>query len=288
LSDLRRPVWLPSEALRRHSNRTASGDPEVDWLTHVRRRHFAVPPRRLLVLGAGEGFLEVSLARHFPEAEILGVDPDAAAIERARRRAARRGLSRIVHEVRDLGRDPIPAGAWDGVFALHVLDRVPEPEGLLRRVHEALSPRGSVVLSDHVGAADAKGAAPRRDALDRYARVLPIGLRFDPESGLPFARDPMGQRDRPAASFSFLGVARAIFVQEGSYRGGGGLLQPLLAPGIERNARRDGLDDRLLAFLGDAEEDLHARGLVDDAFALFVGRRRHPDPDDIISGCRGR
>ena len=57
MTDPRRPVWLPSEALRRHANRTVSGDPEVDWMTHVRRRHFAVPPRRVLVLGSTEGFL---------------------------------------------------------------------------------------------------------------------------------------------------------------------------------------------------------------------------------------
>ena len=38
--------------------------------------------------------------------------------------------------------------------------------------------------------------------------------------------------------------------------------------------RAEGLDERLLGFLGDAEHDLHARGLVADVFAIFVGRRR--------------
>lgn len=274
MSDLRQPVWLPSEALRRHANRTVSGDPEVDWLTHVRRRHFTVPPRRLLVVGAGEGFLELSLALHFPEAEILGVDFDAAAIGRARKRAARRGLSRITHEVRRLGRDPFPAGEWDGVFGLNLLHRVAEPEGFLGLLHEALSSRGRVVLSDYVGRADPEDAAPWRDALRRYARVLPIGLRFDPETGLPLARDLRESEAGPGAPFSFLGLARAAFVEEGVYRGGGGLLQPLLAPAMARNPRPEGLDERLIEFLGAAEEDLHARGLVDDAFAIFVGRRR--------------
>ncbi len=77
-----------------------------------------------------------------------------------------------------------------------------------------------------------------------------------------------------APPFSFLGLARAAFVEEGVYRGGGGLLQPLLAPAMARNPLPEGLDERLIEFLGAAEEDLHARGLVDDAFAIFVGRRR--------------
>ena len=267
MSDLRQPVWLPSAALRRHANRAASGDPDVDWLTHVRRRHFAVAPRRLLVVGAGEGHLEIALAPHFPEAEISGVDSDAAAIERARSRAARRGLSRVVHEIRDLGRDPLPEGPWDAVFARNVLHRVAEPERLLRALHDALAPGGRAVLSDYVGPSHPDAAPASRDAIRRYARVLPIGLRFDPESGLPFARD---LPDAPPV----LAMARAVFVEEGVYRGGGGLIQPLLAPGVTRNARLDGLDERLVGFLGDAEDDLRARGLVGDVFAIFVGRRR--------------
>ncbi len=273
MSDLLRPVWLPSEALRRHANRAASGDPDVDWLTHVRRRHFAVAPRRLLVVGAGEGHLEVALARHFPEAEIAGVDSDAAAIERARSRAARRGLSRVVHGVWDPGRDPLPPGPWDAVFARNVLHRVAEPERLLRTLHDALAPGGRVVLSDYVGPPDPEAVPGWRDAIHRYVRLLPIGLRFDPESGLPFARDLRSSDGGPDAP-SVLATARAVFVQEGVYRGGGGLIQPLLAPGVTRNPRLEGLDERLLGFLGDAEDDLRARGVVADVFAIFVGRRR--------------
>lgn len=272
MSDLRRPVWLPSEALRRHANRAASGDPDVDWITHVRRRHFAVAPRRLLVVGAGEGHLEITLAAHFPEAEIAGVDSDAAAIERARDRAARRGLSRVVHEVRDLGRDPLPPGPWDAVFARNVLDRVAEPERLLRALHDALAPGGRAVLSDWVGPSDPDAARAWHGAIRRYVRLLPVGLRFDPDSGLPFARE-LRERGGPEAP-RMLAMARAVFVEEGVYRGGGGLIQPLLAPGVSRNAGLEGLDERLIGFLGDAEDELRARGLVDDAFAIFVGRRR--------------
>jgi SAM-dependent methyltransferase len=274
VSDLRRPVWLPSEALRRHANQTASGDPEVDWLTHVRRRHFAVPPRRVLVVGGGDGFLELALARHFPEAEIAGVDPDAAAIERARGRASRRGLSRIVHEVRSLVHDPVPPGEWDAVFGPNVLHRVAEPEHLLRALHDALAPRGRAVLSEYVGPSDPDADPRRRERVRRYARVLPIDLRFDPESGLPFARDLRGSAGGPDASPAILGLARGVFVEEGVYRGGGGLLQPLLAPAAARNPGLQGLDERLLGFLGETEADLRARGLVDDLFAIFVGRRR--------------
>jgi len=274
MSDPRRPVWLPSEALRRHANRTATGDPEVDWLTHVRRRHLAVPPRRVLVLGAGAGFLELALSRHFPGARIVGIDGDAEAIRHARDRAARRGLARVVHEVRSLDRDPLPDGKWDAVFGESVLQRVEDPERLCRSVHDALAPDGRVVLSEFADVSDTAASPRWNETLRRFVRVLPIGLRFDPETGLPFPRDLRESPGDSAGTPAALEVARAAFVEDGLYRGGGGLLQPLLAPALSRNLRLDGLDERLLGFLGASERDLQARGLVADVFAIFVGRPR--------------
>jgi hypothetical protein len=166
----------------------------------------------------------------------------------------------------NLERDPLPEGEWDAIFAPHVLHRVADPERLLHSMHDALGASGRVILSEFVGA-DAS-----RDLLRRYVQLLPIGLRFDPDTGLPLPREPQPSNGR--AGPGALSLARAVFVEEAAYRGGGGLLQPLLFGFEERLAAGADHADRLLAVLGAAEEDLHARGLVADAFAIFVGRRR--------------
>lgn len=276
MGDPGRPFWLPSEALRRHANRTVSGDAGIDWLTHVRLRHLAVPPRRVLVVGCGEGFLELALARMFRSAAIAGVDADAEAVARAARRADRRALSRVTHHALELETGALPAGEWDAVFVQNLLHRLADPEGLLRRVHDALAPSGRVVLSAYVGPSGFEYPAPRVAIVRRYARLLPIGLRFDPDTGRPLPRPAQAAPPSggPGESAVALALARRIFVEEALYRGGGGLLQPLLA-GLEPRAAGCGaLDERLLAVLAAAEEDLHARGLVADDFAIFVGRRR--------------
>jgi SAM-dependent methyltransferase len=154
-----------------------------------------------------------------------------------------------------------------------VLQRVAQPERLLRAVHDALAPGGRVVLSEFVDA-DPEAAPHRSEALHRYVRVLPIGLRFDPDTGRPFPRDLRPTEGHSKAPFDGLAAARAVFFPEALYRGGGGLLQPLLAPALVRNLRPEGLDEKLLGFLGASEHDLQARGLVADVFAIFVGRPR--------------
>jgi hypothetical protein len=55
-------VWMASATVRRYLHTLVSGNPECDWLTWVRVNH--LPPRmdRVLVLGAGSGWLERALA----------------------------------------------------------------------------------------------------------------------------------------------------------------------------------------------------------------------------------
>jgi SAM-dependent methyltransferase len=270
LRDPGAPFWVPSAALQRHVNRTVSGNPGIDWLSHLRATHLAAALPRTLIIGCGEGYLERALAKGPASGEIVAVDADAAAVERARRRGEGRGLTRLTHGVFDPDTQPLPAGPWDALFVHYALHHAARPEELLRRCHDALAPKGRFVLLDYVGPNRFQYAEDRMALVHRYVRLLPERLRRDPET------DELA-RARPheaARSAELVGLARRTFAEEALLSGGGGLLHPLLS-GLERNFGKDAADDeRVLGVLGAAEERWSAAGRVTDSFKIFVGRRR--------------
>ena len=88
------PFWVPSAALQSHLNRTATGHPGVDWLSHVRGQLLPSRVPRTLVLGCGPGYLERALARYDGIGQILATDPDAALVDAAAKAARRDGRDR--------------------------------------------------------------------------------------------------------------------------------------------------------------------------------------------------
>src|SRR5262245_30880992 len=82
---------------------------------------------RILDVGCGTGELERPLAELFPSAEIVGVDLDAAHLERARARCA--GLEKQVRfETGDALSLRYPDGAFDLVVSRHLVQAIPHPE----------------------------------------------------------------------------------------------------------------------------------------------------------------
>ncbi len=274
------PFWFPSPALQRHLNRTATRHPEIDWLSYVRAVHLPAVLGRVLVIGCGNGDLERSLAVKDGVGAVLAVDADPPAVERARLRAER--LAGISYAVFDPERDALPDGPWDAVIASDVLHHVLALEDLLARVHAALSPAGRFVFSEYVGPNRFQYPEERLELAQRYFRLLPERLRREPATGRTLWRreriDPARlERERPAEaarSEAILPMARRAFVPEAEYSGGGGLLHPVLS-GLVENFREGGTEEeRLLGVLCAAEAHLSASGQIDDAFRIFVGRKR--------------
>lgn len=276
------PFWVPSPALQRHLNRTATGNPEFDWLSYVRALHLPANLGRTLVIGCGNGDLERALVRKDGVGSILAVDADPATVECARRQAERAGLAAISYAVFDPEEDALPGGPWDVVIASDVLHHVLALETLFQRIHAALSPGGRFVFFEYVGPNRFQYAEERLELARRYFRLLPERLRREPRTGRTLWRleriDPARlERERPAEaanSEGLLPLARRAFAPEAEYPGGGGLLHPVLS-GLAENFRAGSPEDeRLLQVLCAAEEHLSASGLLDDAFRIFVGRRR--------------
>ncbi len=115
---------------------------------------------RALDLGCGVGEAAMALARAFPKAEILGVDPDGRAIERARRAAEEAGLFNLCFlegTVDDLPEDP----GFDLVLLLDCLHDMVAPEAALRAVRRRLAPEGVLfVMEPRAGDRIADNAHP--------------------------------------------------------------------------------------------------------------------------------
>lgn len=108
---------------------------------------------RVLEIGTGTGNLALLAKRLYPEAEIVGFDPDPKALARARRKALHKGWD--VRFEQGFAEDlPYPDGSFDRVFSSFMLHHVSADArtDTLRQVRRVLSPTGSLHLADFVGA----------------------------------------------------------------------------------------------------------------------------------------
>jgi ubiquinone/menaquinone biosynthesis C-methylase UbiE len=115
---------------------------------HARLVAQADPPPggRVLEIGCGTGNVLVRMARARPDVALTGLDPDAAALERARGK-----LPDTVHlEQGYADALPLPDGAVDRVLSAFMLHHLPpdEQRGALREVRRVLAPGGSLHLVD--------------------------------------------------------------------------------------------------------------------------------------------
>ena len=114
-------------------------------LDHARIR----PTQRILDVGCGTGTLAVLIKRLHPDVEVVGLDPDARALDRARRKADRAGVS-----VRfDQGySDELPnaAASFDHVFSSLMLHHLSEQarEKTLQEIHRVLAAGGALHVLD--------------------------------------------------------------------------------------------------------------------------------------------
>ena len=137
------------------------------------------PGQRVLDLGCGTGATSLVAKRAQPGIELVGLDPDAKALARARSKATRAGLA-IAFEQGFGDALPFPAASFDRVlssFMFHHLESAEKP-AVLRELHRVLRPGGSLHLVDFGGAGHGLGAL--------LARLVhrDESLRADADGGL--------------------------------------------------------------------------------------------------------
>lgn len=107
-------------------------------------------PLRILDYGCGGGSSTMTLARLFPEAQIIGMDFVPKFLDVARARAEHRGLSRVqFFEVNSSGTDPLVPQSFDAVFLNAVYEHLMPGERpqVLGNLWHSLKPGGSFFLN---------------------------------------------------------------------------------------------------------------------------------------------
>jgi len=127
--------------------------------------------RRLLDVGSGPGTYPIELCRHHPELHVTIFDlPATLAV--ARRYVAESGFgNRIRLLPGDYRRDPLPDG-HDVVFLSNIIHGEDEPTNrqLMRKIHDALTPGGRLLIKDHV--TDESGTSPAPAAIFSITMLL--------------------------------------------------------------------------------------------------------------------
>jgi SAM-dependent methyltransferase len=279
-------VWTASPVIRRYLHRLVSGSPDCDWPTWVRAKHLPTRVDRLLVLGCGSGWLERALARKEGIGAITACDFARDRVQAAEETARQEGFRRIRYLVCNLEAEPLPEGPFDAIFANDVLHHITDLEGLYGRIHAALAPEGKLLFNEYVGPNRFQYDDARMDLINRYFRLIPDHLRYNPFWGglfwSRFRTDPAKLADddptEAVRSEDVLPLARRFFVVEKEYSYGGGLLNPLLYEIVGNFDEKNPLDSRLLQVLCGAEGRLTRSGLIEPDFSIFVGRRRPIEP----------
>lgn len=123
--------------------------------------------RTVLDLGCGSGGIALTLAEDYGADRVVGVDVEAPVLEKARQRAAERGLDGRV-EFLQVPPGPLPFrdGSFDIFFSKDSMIHIPDKEALFADAYRLLVPGGWLAASDWLIAHDEEPSAAMRRYLD--------------------------------------------------------------------------------------------------------------------------
>ena len=134
--------WARFYDLAERSNR------RVNRAAAVRVGSLILPGARVLDCAAGTG--EFSLAAAGRASSVLCTDLSLPMLDRARRKAEKRGLTNIRFARRDVTALSDREGSFDVVIAANVLHLLPEPEKAVRELWRVAAPGGRLILPTYL------------------------------------------------------------------------------------------------------------------------------------------
>jgi SAM-dependent methyltransferase len=173
--------WLQIPGAVENMNLRATGDPEMDWITHSAALLAKFKkPTKVLSLGCGFGVIERVLRRSDYCQLIHGVDVAEGAIEGARKAAHDARLDGLTYEVADLNTATLPNETYDAVYVHAALHHVFQLEHLLDQIKQTLKPGGLFVMYEYIGPSQMQ--FPKRDLelADAFLKAIPERYRSMP------------------------------------------------------------------------------------------------------------
>ena len=109
------------------------------------------PGNRVLEVGVGTG---IALDAYPPYAHVVGIDPSAEMLARAKKRATENGWGHIELRQGDALNLDFPDDSFDYVTSFHVLTVVPDPYRMLSEMVRVCKPGGRIALTTHFQSAN--------------------------------------------------------------------------------------------------------------------------------------
>jgi ubiquinone/menaquinone biosynthesis C-methylase UbiE len=124
---------------------------EAAWRTRLVERIDAIKGETILDVGSGTGSLAIAVTAAAPGCIFKGIDPDPAAVELARSKAALASSSATFEQGRFSGSTTQDDGAVDKISCSLVLHQVSlaEKRRLLRAMFDRLRPGGQLFIADY-------------------------------------------------------------------------------------------------------------------------------------------
>ncbi|RZU47095.1 methyltransferase family protein [Fluviicoccus keumensis] len=139
---------------------------------------------RVLEIGIGAGANLPHYSRDVTE--IVGIEPDAAMLDRARKTAAGLSLAApLTLAVGDAQALDFPDESFDTVLMCLVLCTIPDPLKALQEARRVLKPGGQVIFLEHVRSPDA-AVARWQDRLTPAWKVLGCGCHLNRDTAATF------------------------------------------------------------------------------------------------------
>jgi ubiquinone/menaquinone biosynthesis C-methylase UbiE len=103
---------------------------------------------RVLDVGCGAGGLAIAVARHLPDCEVLGIDPNPVMTERAEGARVVAGIDNCRFESGNALALPLQEESHDFSFSRLVIQHLSAPDEAVAEIHRILVPGGTAVLID--------------------------------------------------------------------------------------------------------------------------------------------
>jgi 2-polyprenyl-3-methyl-5-hydroxy-6-metoxy-1,4-benzoquinol methylase len=141
---------------------------------------------RVADIACGTGWSSISIAKHFPEVEVDGIDVDEGSIARAKAHAADEGVDGRVSFLFANGASAPGDGRYDLVTIFEALHDMARPVEVLATARRLLAPGGAVLIADERVAETFTAPGDEMDRMSygySLTACLPNGMADQPSVG---------------------------------------------------------------------------------------------------------